>query len=65
MYFVATWIYKTWYCYTKKLDDIKTLRTFVRTSDGYNASDEGFVASSSGSVVKLVNRLEFSRQTLQ
>ena len=46
----------------KKLDDIKTLRTFVRTSDGYKVtSDEGFVASSSGSVVKLVNRLEFSR----
>jgi len=46
----------------KKLDDIKTLRTFVRTGDGYKVtSDEGFVASSSGSVVKLVNRLEFSR----
>ena len=46
----------------KKLDDIKTLRTFVRTSDGYKVtSDEGFVASSSGSVVILVNRLEFSR----
>ena len=45
-----------------KLDEVKTLRTFVRTANGFRVtSDEGFVASRSGNALKLVNRLEFSR----
>jgi hypothetical protein len=45
-----------------KLDEVKTLRTFVRTANGFRVtSDEGFVASRSGTALKLVNRLEFSR----
>jgi len=47
----------------KKLQEVQSLRTFIRTSNGFKVSgDEGFVASDKvGSAVKLVDRLEFSR----
>ena len=47
-----------------KLNTIDGLRTFVRSGNGYNVTNpEGFVAvGNDGGAVKLVNRLEFSRQ---
>ena len=47
----------------EKLNTIKSLGSFVRTDDGFRyTGPEGYVASdTSGNVVKLVNRLEFSR----
>jgi hypothetical protein len=47
----------------KKLGEIGSLRTFIKTKDGFRATgDEGFVASDHVSgAIKLVDRLEFSR----
>lgn len=47
----------------RKLQEVQSLRTFIKNSSGYRVSgDEGFVASDKvGSAVKLVDRLEFSR----
>ena len=47
----------------KKLQEIGSLRTFIKTKDGYRVTgDEGFVASDRvGGAIKLVDRLEFSR----
>jgi len=48
----------------KKLDEIKTIDTFIETSDGYKAtSPEGYVVVDllKGGAVKLVDRLEFSK----
>ena len=47
-----------------KLNTIDGLKTFVRSGNGYNVTNpEGFVAvGNDGGAVKLVNRLEFSRQ---
>jgi hypothetical protein len=48
----------------KKLDKVSDFRTFVRTVDGLQVTgSEGFVAinSKSGDAVKLVDRLEFSK----
>jgi len=47
----------------KKLQEVQSLRTFIKTSTGYRVTgDEGFVASDEiGSAVKLVDRLEFSK----
>ena len=47
----------------RKLEEVQSLRTFIKTSKGYKVSrDEGFVASDRvGSAIKLVDRLEFSR----
>jgi len=47
----------------RKLEEVKSLRTFVKTSSGYRVTgDEGFVASDKlGKAVKLVDRLEFSK----
>lgn len=46
----------------KQLEKLKTLGTFIKTKDGYKVTaPEGFVAIKSGSALKLVDRLEFSR----
>ena len=47
----------------RKLEKVRTIGTFVRTTDGYAVTaPEGFVAiSNTGSALKLVDRLEFSR----
>ena len=46
----------------RKLEKVKTLGTFLRTETGYKVTaPEGFVAIGSGSALKLVDRLEFSR----
>ena len=47
----------------KKLQEVGSLRTFIKTKDGFRITgDEGFVASDNiGGAVKLVDRLEFSR----
>lgn len=47
----------------KKMDQASSIGTFLKTASGYKVtSPEGYVAiSSSGSAVKLVNRLEFSK----
>ena len=47
----------------KKLQEIGSLRTFIKTKDGFRTTgDEGFVASDHVSgAIKLVDRLEFSR----
>ena len=47
----------------KKLGEIGSLRTFIKTKDGFRTTgDEGFVASDHVSgAIKLVDRLEFSR----
>ena len=49
----------------RKLETIKGIGTFVKTNDGFKVtSPEGFVAIDglSGVAVKLVDRLEFSKQ---
>jgi hypothetical protein len=49
----------------RKLETIKGIGTFIKTDDGFKVTaPEGFVAidSPSGAVVKLVDRLEFSKQ---
>ena len=46
----------------RKLQKVNTFGTFLRTPDGYRVTaPEGFVAIKSGSALKLVDRLEFSR----
>lgn len=46
----------------KQLEKVKTLGTFIKTDNGYKVTaPEGFVAIKSGSALKLVDRLEFSR----
>jgi len=46
----------------RKLEMVKDFGTFLRTGDGYKVTaPEGFVAIKSGSALKLVDRLEFSR----
>jgi hypothetical protein len=45
-----------------QLAKVKTLGTFLQTDNGYKVTaPEGFVAIKSGSALKLVDRLEFSR----
>lgn len=46
-----------------KLNNIETLKSFIKTDSGYRVSNpEGFVASSNdGTTIKLVDRLDFSR----
>ena len=46
----------------RKLEEVQSLRTFIKTSNGFKVTrDEGFVASDTlGSAIKLVDRLEFS-----
>jgi len=49
----------------RKLEKIKGIGTFIKTDDGFKVTaPEGFVAidSPTGAVVKLVDRLEFSKQ---
>lgn len=49
----------------RKLEQIKTIGTFVRTDDGFRiTAPEGFVAVDKikGNAVKLVDRMEFSKQ---
>lgn len=50
----------------EKLQRIESIGTFIKTNDGYKVtSPEGFVAiGHDGGAVKLVDRLEFSRQNL-
>lgn len=47
----------------RKLEEVQSLRTFIRTPSGFKVTrDEGFVASDKvGTAIKLVDRLEFSR----
>ena len=50
--------------FVRKLEQVKSLGMFIRTSDGYRVtSPEGFVAIDKikGNAYKLVDRLEFSR----
>jgi hypothetical protein len=54
--------------FIKKLQMIEsTVGTFIKTDDGYKVSKpEGFVAvGGDGQVVKLIDRLEFSRANFQ
>ena len=46
----------------RKLDELKRMKTFVLTKNGFKVTgQEGFVAiNDSGGAVKLVDRLEFS-----
>jgi hypothetical protein len=46
-----------------KIQEVQALRTYIRTADGFRVtSDEGFVVSDkSGTVIKMVDRLEFSK----
>lgn len=45
-----------------KLDKLEKFKTFVQTEDGYKVvGGEGYVLHHEGSMVKLVNRLEFSK----
>ena len=45
-----------------RLEKVKNIKTFLKTENGYEVTaPEGFVAISSGSVLKLVRRKEFSR----
>ena len=45
-----------------RLEKVKNIKTFLKTETGYEVTaPEGFVAISSGSVLKLVRRKEFSR----
>jgi hypothetical protein len=46
-----------------KLKSVKRMGTFLKTNNGFKVTDqEGFVAiDSSGTAVKLVDRLEFSK----
>ena len=48
----------------KQLQKVKSIGTFIKTNDGYNVTaPEGFVAiDKDNKVLKLVDRLEFSRQ---
>ena len=48
----------------RKLETIRSIGTFVRTDDGFRiTAPEGFVAVDHiGKALKLVDRLEFSRQ---
>jgi hypothetical protein len=46
----------------RQLEKVKSLGTFIKTDEGYRqTAPEGFVAIKSGSALKLVDRLEFSR----
>lgn len=46
----------------RKLQQVNTIGTFLKTDDGYRVTaPEGFVAIKSGTALKLVDRLEFSR----
>jgi len=46
----------------RKLQQVNTIGTFLKTDNGYRVTaPEGFVAIKSGSALKLVDRLEFSR----
>ena len=50
-----------------KLNTLDSMKTFIKSGTGYNITNpEGFVAVGHiGNVVKLVNRLEFSKQNFQ
>ena len=46
----------------KKLSKVQDIGTFIRTDDGYKVTaPEGFVAIKSGTSLKLVDRMEFSK----
>jgi hypothetical protein len=46
----------------RQLSRVNTFGTFLKTDDGYKVTaPEGFVAIKSGTALKLVDRLEFSR----
>lgn len=46
----------------RQLEKVKSFGTFIKTDEGYRqTAPEGFVAIKSGSALKLVDRLEFSR----
>jgi len=49
--------------FVAKFSDIKNIDTFLRTADGFNVTKpEGFcVIDNEGNILKLVDRLEFSR----
>ena len=50
-----------------KLNTLDSMKTFIKSGTGYNITNpEGFVAVGHiGNVVKLVNRLEFSKQNFK
>ena len=46
----------------KQLGKVQDIGTYIKTPNGYRVTaPEGFVAIKSGSALKLVDRLEFSR----
>ena len=46
----------------RQLEKVKGIGTYIRTDNGFRVTaPEGFVAIRSGSALKLVDRLEFSR----
>ena len=46
----------------KQLNKVKDIGTYIKTDNGYRVTaPEGFVAIKSGSALKIVDRLEFSR----
>jgi len=46
----------------RQLEKVKSIGTYIKTDSGYRVTaPEGFVAITSGSTLKLVDRLEFSR----
>ena len=46
----------------RQLEKVKSIGTYIKTDSGYRVTaPEGFVAITSGSALKLVDRLEFSR----
>jgi hypothetical protein len=49
--------------FVRKFGEISNIGTFIRSGDGYNVTKpEGFcVIDKSGNILKLVDRLEFSR----
>ncbi len=50
----------------QKMNEIQSVGSFIRTPNGFRVTaPEGFVAISSGGAVKLVDRLEFSKQNFQ
>jgi hypothetical protein len=46
----------------RRLEAVKDIGTYIKTDKGFRVTaPEGFVAIKSGSALKLVDRLEFSR----
>lgn len=60
---IYNWCIKLKMIFVRKFEQIRTIGTFLQSGDGYKiTTPEGFVAiANDGQVLKLVDRLEFSR----